>query len=248
MPSSDDLLAGGPPIGDYEEEGAYLGVPKGYQFPQRGGPQLPARIAGLRTPQRAPFEPYVKGDEFTPSTLAAEDRARIQLALREAGLYTKSERFQLGVWDSNTRNAYKRLLEYANGAGLKWQEALREYATAKEQMGDTVGEEGRAPLAVRVSNPADIRKAADAAARGAIGRRLRPEELNKLVAAYQQLETQEQTQAYNLAETGGTMTAPPDPGVFFENQAQAFDPQGADEMENVGIANDFFDLLDVSGG
>lgn len=245
MPSSDDLLSGGPPVGDEYEEGSYLGVPKDYQFPDRRPPQ-PHTFGLLKPPK--PFEPYMKGDEFTPSSLASEDRARIQLALREAGLYTKNERFQLGVWDQNTRNAYKRLLEYANGAGLEWQAALREYASAKELMGDTTGaDSGRAPLSVRVSNPADIRKAADAAARGAIGRRLRPDELSKIVSAFQSLETGEQTQAYNLAETGGTMTAAPDPGVFLEEQARALDPAGYDEMQNIGVSNDFFDLLDGSG-
>jgi hypothetical protein len=245
LPSSDDLLSGGPPVDDEETDTPYLGVPKGYAFPDRRPPWAPS--FGLGPDKPKPFEPYVKGDEFGPSSLATEDRARLQLALRDAGLYTKNERFQLGVWDQNTRTAYKRLLEYANGAGLDWQAALQDYAAAKEQMGDTAGE-GRAPLTVKVSNPADIRKAADAAAQGALGRRLRPDEIDKLVTAYQTLEKDEQTKAYGLAETGGTMTAAPDPGVFLENKAREVDPVGAREYDELGVGNEFFDLLEGSGG
>ena len=50
-------------------------------------------------------------------------------------------------------------------------------------------------LGVRYVLEGSVRKAADAAARGAIGRRLRPDELNRLVAAYQQLETGEPSHA-----------------------------------------------------
>ena len=245
--SADDLINGGPPTGDYDQEDTpYLGVPKGYQFPERR-PRMPATF-GLGPERMGPaFEPYRKGDEFGPSTLAVEDRAKLQLALREAGLYTKSERFQLGVWDANTRTAYKRLLEYANGAGLPWQQALNEYSAVKAQMGDTAGT-ARAPLVTKVTSAADLRKVFDNTARSTIGRRLDASEIDRLIAAYQAEERREQTAAYNLDETGGAMTAAPDPTVFAAEQAQALDPAGKQELDLLSINDTLMGALKGIGG
>ena len=246
MPSSDDLLAGGPPADDSYSDTPYLGVPQGYQFPNRQRTmRMPLGWGGERKIGRG-FEPYVKGDEFTPSQLAAEDRARIQYAMREAGVFTKNERFQLGVWDATTRGAYKRLLEYSNGAGVEWRTALNEFAAAKQQMGDTVGDgRERAPLAVRVSNPMELRKAIDVGIRTETGRRADAATLDRIVAAYQAEERRSQTEAYNAAETGGTVTDAPDLETFVENQAETVNPQGAFRQQAIGV---FAELGQILGG
>ncbi len=249
MGKYDDLSANGPPLDDTEEdETPFLGVPKSY-VATRNVAQDNADQFGpgtLQVPTQVP-PTFFKGAEFGPSGMGQEEKAELQLALRAAGLYTKNEKFQLGAWDTNTRNAFKRLLEYANGAGhTDAMVALNEYASAKERFGDTDGEEGetRAPLTIRVSNPLDIRRAADASSRAAIGRRLRPDEIDKLVKSYQALEADEQRGAYNQAETGGTMTAAPDAAAFLTDQAERLDPAGKTEMDTLGVNNAFFDLLD----
>lgn len=257
MPSSDDLLAGGPPVAaEAEADTPFLGVPKSYVAQRSVTQQRSANVFGanVRLPGTvqgtvAVAPRYYKGDEYAPSTFAAEDRARLQLAMRQAGLYTKNERSQLGVWDENTRGAYKRLLEYANGAGLDWQRALNEFGSAKAKMGDTTGGSGgggdRAPLAVRVSNPADLRKAFDTGALAALGHRLDAAELDRWVAAYQQAERNEQTQAYNAADAGGTVIAAPDLDTFVEDRAKAVDPQGAFRQRAIGV---FGELGQILGG
>lgn len=254
MPSSDDLLNGGPPIDDSSaDDTPFLGVPKSY-VAQRPGPVRPnsARVFGAnvrlpgQTQTMVNVPPrYYKGDEFSPSSLAAEDRARLQLAMRQSGLYTKNERFQLGVWDATTRGAYKRLLEYANGAGLDWQAALREFGAAQAENGDTTGGSNRAPLSVKVSNPQDLRRAFDAGALAALGHSLDPGEIDKWVAAYQQAERTEQTQEYNAAESGGTVTAAPTMESFVEDRAKVADPEGAFRQNAIGV---FGELGQILGG
>lgn len=258
MPSSDDLLAGGPPADDAPEDlPRFIGVPKGYTA-QR---PLPERFSGGladtgnilrggsgRTDAMVARTPlYREGAEYVPSTLAVEDRARLQLAMRQAGLFTKKERFTVGVWDDNTRNAYRRLLEYANGAGLTWQDALAEYAAAKAA-GGAEEEEVRAPLVVKISNPADIRRAFDAALPSVIGRKLRPDEIERFTRAYQAQEAAEQRQIYAMDETGGTVVEGPSLQSFIADQAASIDPAGKAEMDTIGAQEAFFSLLDMSGG
>ncbi|HUR52879.1 MAG TPA: hypothetical protein VMZ71_02025 [Gemmataceae bacterium] len=203
-----------------------------------------------------PFTPYEKGDEFKPSAFAREDQARLQLALRDAGLFTKSERFQLGTWDQNTRNAYKRLLEYANGAGMDWQTALRQYSAARQQFGDTGGSgDGsgsgvRAPLAVRVSNPAELAETFESTFRTRTGRRPSSEVLQRMVNAYLAQEAGQQKAAYNVAETGGAVTDVVDPKLFAQQQAESEDPTGSFRQDAIGVFGELGAILrgEDSGG
>lgn len=241
---SDDEQFAAPPAPVAAADGpAPIGVPKGYTAtrvaPKKFFGALVAPVQQRVAPQ------YFDGMEYQPSNWTVEEQAYLQMAMKSAGLYTAKEKFRLGTWDSNTRNAYRKLLEFANGTGASWQEALQEYGKARvgQEELDALEEEGRAPLSVKVSNPLDIRRVADAAARGAIGRKLRADELDRLVGAYQQLEAQEQTTAYGVSETGGTMTAAPDPQSFFTAEAEQIDPQGAAQMDALETGNEFFQLL-----
>jgi hypothetical protein len=254
VPSADEQINAGPPPDDAEEtDSAYLGVPKGYQFPDRRTPLPPSM--GLAPRMWGPqFQPYEKGDEFKPSAFAREDQARLQLALREAGLYTKNERFQLGTWDQNTRNAYKRLLEFSNGAGLKWEDALRQYSAARQQFGDTgdggpgSGADGRAPLAVRVSNPAELAETFESTYRTRTGRRPSSDVLQRMVNSYLAQESGQQTAAYNVAETGGSVTDVVDPKLFAQQQAESEDPTGSFRQDAIGVFGELGEILGGSGG
>ncbi len=260
MAQSDELIAGGPPAADAPagEGPAPIGVPRGFTARRALDPRFAGNLrdtgnilgggsartgAEMVVPAR-----YFKGDEYAPSTRSVEERAQLQLAMRQAGLFTKKERFTVGVWDDNTRNAYSRLLEYANGAGLSWQEALAEYAAAKAAGG--AEEEGpvRAPLVVKISNPADIRRAFDAALPGVIGRKLRPDEIERFTRAYQAQEAAEQRQVYAMDETGGTVVEGPSLQSFIAERASEIDPAGKAEMDTLGAQEAFFGLLDASGG
>lgn len=242
----DDLYNQGPEVDDADADvRTPLGVPKGYTVTREQMDSLPhgdVRVEKKFTIGTPGFRGYFKGDEFAPSSFSTEDRARLQMAMRAAGLFGPKQRFTLGVWDETTRATYRKLLEYANGAGLEWQDALRDYAQAKEA-GLAGDEETRAPLVLRQSNPADLAKVFDNAGQATIGRRFRPDEIQRLVAAYHAEQAREQQSAYNLDPTGGTVTEAMNPSVFAEQQARQVDPVGAQEMDTLGAANEFFQLL-----
>lgn len=84
-----------------------------------------------------PVEPlYFEGDEWKPGRLPPAERAAIQQAMVQAGVL--QGRFQKGAWDRATRTAYTELLAFANSSGMRWEQALEQWAA------EAPGEEQRA--------------------------------------------------------------------------------------------------------
>lgn len=223
-----------------------IGVPEGYTVDrtttttfERGGPRL-----GAVTTTTAPR--YFDGDEWQPASLAAEDRARLQRAMVDAGVISKGTKFRLGIWDDASRGAYADLLAFANGAGMDAKAALAEYARMRQYDEDEVA--SRQPLTVRLSNPEDLRGTFETVARRRIGRKLRPDESERFVKAYQAEEAAVQRQDYAMDETGGTLTDAPDPQEFL---AARLAKEYGVEMGAAEIGNqlgEFGELLAEVGG
>jgi hypothetical protein len=179
---------------------------------------------------------YFEGNEWDPATLAAEERAQLQLAMREAGLFSKGQKFVLGVWDDSTRTAYKKLLAYANGTGQKWNDALKEYGATGGAAGGMIdadtgmsagGGGGRSALVKRTTNPSDLAASFEVIYRDRTGHAPTPAELSRMVNAYMAQETGQQQSAYDAGVSGGTVADVVDPKLFAKQQAEASDAEGA---------------------
>lgn len=83
--------------------------------------------------------------------------------------------------------------------------------------------------AVRLTSPIDLRKPFERGAQAAIGQRLAPEQTQKMVTEFGQMETQYQRGAATGA--GGTVIQPPDPTAFAEQQARKLQPTAAKATE-----------------
>ena len=103
-----------------------LGVEAGYTTsvrsmwtpsPGRSGRTGPASYVTSQGPR------YFKDDEFGLSNALPPQIVRIQREMWDAGLYD-GPIDQVGTWSGNTIKAYKKLLEYANQAGLTADQAL----------------------------------------------------------------------------------------------------------------------------
>ena len=262
MPSYEELMSGPPPASASTSSGPRpIGVPEYVRDPASNQPVPFAASRYVPNPdQYGPGVPlridqpptFYDGDEYQPATWSVEDKARLQLAMRNAGLIGPRQSMSLGTWDDTTVASYRKLLEYANSAGHTSPiDALRDYASNKERLAamglDIDGTELREPLVIKRTNPADLRRAADAVAPTVLGRKLRPEQLDRLVAAYQQIEEQEQRALYDTDATGGAVTQAPSFETFAADQARRMDPQGAAEMDWVSQSNEFFQLLTDNG-
>lgn len=79
----------------------------------------------------------------------------------------------------------------------------------------------------RLNDPDTLKKAFEGGAQSALGRTLSPEDMNKLVQAYNQLDKQYQMGA----ATGGTITQPPSAEVFAAKQAEKIAPAEAEAYD-----------------
>ena len=242
MPSSDELLNGGPPATGTATTTKYLGVPEGYEAERTG----PGRTYGVRTvgPQRVAPR-YTESDVARVSSLPPEQKARLQRALLAAGLFDDEDEFTVGKWDDASMKAYRKILGYANQSGRNVAEALEEWASLTEANGGPGGKKGptRAPLVTQVSNPMDLQAMADRGAPDVIGRRVRPDEMQQIAGQYQGMEAGAQQAAYNAAATGGQVTAAPDFSSYLQSKLREIDPKGAQKMDTIGLADEFFKLF-----
>jgi len=86
----------------------------------------------------------------------------------------------------------------------------------------------------RLNDPDTLKKAFEGGAQTALGRTLSPEDMNKLVNSFNQLDMNYQ----RAAAGGGTITQPPNAEVFAETQAEKLSPAEAE-------ANDYSSYIGV---
>lgn len=214
-----------------------LGVPPGYTAP------TPNYSVGVLRPE---FQPqptvgprYFEGDEWSPASQPPEVVARIQRDMADAGLFDDNDEITIGAWDATTRAAYRSLLSYANAAGLRDQDAIMRLKEATAASGGRVrATGGRAGGEARVSSPLEIRAVADKAAQFVIGRRLNENEAAAVVGAFQGLQA---------AETVSPTDVPP-LDAFTEDYLRRNQPGEVAQMDVLGYSNDFFSLLQETGG
>src|SRR5690606_14272224 len=155
---------------------SYLGVHDDYVAER---PDTPARgftgdTRGVRP--SIPYRPrYREGDEWLPANTSPAAIWDLQKALMQAGLITRGTRFQKGIWDETTREAYRALLEMANASGYTDEQMLNQLIITgglgnrgyfDPETGEWVtdmGEGGgsgmdRAPLVAKVHSKEDLRQ------------------------------------------------------------------------------------------
>lgn len=181
---------------------------------------------------------YYDGAQWLPASLPPDQLAQLQRQMVAAGLL-KSGQAQLGVWDAASMNAYTQLLAYANASGLDAGTALSQWGQAHALDPNA----GKAPLQVKVTNPEDLRKVFRQSVIDTLGQGWDTAKIDQMVSAYQATETAAQQQAYNQADSGGTVTAPPDPGTFAADQVRQEDPTGAQAHDALGYEKQFFAAL-----
>lgn len=219
--SVEEILAGldDAPEEDEDDPTKFIGVPKGYTRP---GAQM-RRVAGIaNVAMPANVAPlYAEGAQYDPGSLSATTIAKMQKALLEAGLYSSSAKFRLGVWDEETVKAYKKVLAFANQQGATWQSALQQLRSAPrlDDEGNAVGSDGGgggAELPVfRVSNPDDLREDLRLLGRTKRGRYVDEGFVERVVANYMAEEERAQ-RAMADAAPGSTVQEPRDWESFME--------------------------------
>lgn len=236
-----------------EEQGSYIGVPDTY-VAERTTKTYGERYVGPSgsndvTVQRTPK--FFKGAEWEFASRPPEERARVQRAMLQAGVFKPGEKFRLGAWDDTTRNAYKRLLAFANAGGYdNWAEALAEWERSGDvyEVDDTgrgagSGGTARQPKVINLTNPEDIKSVVDSLAVKRLGRRLSDADKARYAQLYNQLETEEQNKAYDLDETGGTMTNAPGVESFIDQRVKQENPGEYMAHETVQRYEEFLQLL-----
>lgn len=197
---------------------------------------------------------YYDGDEYVPANYPSTQIWQIQQALAKVGLLTGT--FAKNVWDPATMGAYRELLALANAQGLSVDQALSELlATSGGKEGGryTVDAQGNVvlassetvpPLTTKTSDPAALRQVFRRATIELTGQGWSQDQINKMVAAYNNVEIERQTEAYNMqiAGEGGNIVDIPSPEEFIESQVLAKDPIGVQREEALGFTKEFMEL------
>src|SRR5687768_9461791 len=248
-----------PPLGTSDEPGP-IGVPKDYLAPtvksrtysyddeDRLNTSVPSSYLGSQAPT------YYDGDEWIPAAYSAADIFAMQSALAKVGLLRGS--WSGGYWDTPTMNAYKELLGMANASGATDADQL--LSRMVSQAGDTSGlftvdENGnvvmvrdesqtRAPLVTRTTDPAALKSLFRRAVIELRGEGWDDDKLNQMVSAYNSLEVERQTAAYNTEVTGGSVVDIPSPELFAESYAREQDPEGVQSQQFLDVANQFMEF------
>lgn len=252
---SEAIIAAGPPVVAGGGAKKPIGVPAGFTAQRPGGATASVFGAKVPVPGVGAVQPrYFEGHEWDPATIPAEDRAQIQLTLREAGLYAKGQKFVLGVWDDSTRTAYKKLLAYANGTGQTWDQALAEYGKTGGAAGGMIDADTGAPLGsgtgalvARTTNPSDLAASFEVIYRDRTGRRPSPGELSRMVSAYISGEVAQQSQAASASLTGGQVSDVMDPKLFAKQEAEKADQAGAFRQDAIDTFRTLGNVLTGGG-
>lgn len=171
---------------------------------------------------------YWSGSEYdSVAGLSPEDRADLQLTLRDLGLIGPKTKIRLGLWDSTSASAFRQVLAWANTRGIGWRAALAEMQQSSS-LGDLGGEGEAAPLP---TNSLDIQAAARDTSRSVLGRGLTDAEKSRVEGAYHSME------APYLQGTA-SQDAPGSAGAqeFLRQQVRAVDPVRADSRSAVKVA------------
>lgn len=245
-----------PSLSDYadtEEEDSNqpspIGVPRGYTT-VTGSMPSPGSTASDRWRQSRQQPRYWTGAQWTEvRSLKPEDRASLQLVLKQLGLIPQSSRLVLGSWDDASASGFKEVLAWANVNGTTWQGALEQMLTSRDEFGELQPEGEELPnFVAEVANPEDIKRAFREGMKSRLGSGAVDEgRLDAAVAAFQQQQVAAQRAQYDATYTGtgGTVTAPMGIETFVDREAQKADPAAYDAYKSLDA---FSTILDAMGG
>lgn len=179
---------------------------------------------------QSPVKPrYFSGAENTEvAGLTVEDRAQLQVMLRDLGLIAPKAKIRLGVWDSTSSEAFRQVLAWANSTGKDWKDALTDMASGAS----SIGTEPAVAAVRQATNPLDFEALAKSKGTEVLGRRLTDAEKHKVGQKLAAKET-----AYLPSDN--TVSAPGS-GAFndmAEEQVRALDPVRADSRGVVKVAS-----------
>jgi hypothetical protein len=243
----DFLNSGGLSLGNQPAAPRFIGVPSDY----RTAPVQPTSFnytqSVPRWDSRGPQ--YQEGQEYKIlGNMSEVQRQRVQQAMINAGLLDPS-RVRFGLVDPYTVKAFEAVLGQATLPGASWSQMLFSQQGAESLGalggGGGGGGGGRAPLTTRVTSPATLRRVFRQAMVDAAGSRVEGFDIEAAVQAYQAAEAQFQQQAYGMAESGGTLTEPPDAQTFIADQ---LDAKAGVEVQSNSIAERAGQLLGMLDG
>ena len=189
---------------------------------------------------------YFSGDELYPAAQSPADVLKLQLRLKDSGLYPKNY-VPRGVWDQTSQDAMGRIMSYANQAGVDKEEIIKrwtQYAPAED-------EKNVSSYVLTLKNPEDIKGVLQEAAGKVIGRSLTPTELDNMRAQYSNLDRMAQEQqaaAKQIADmtTDGTnqpVYESPSVDQFAENQLRSKYKGEADWVQANSRMHEFYSIL-----
>lgn len=238
-----------------------IGVPRGYVPPgydeirQTRGGLMHDQPATIRQPRQTR---YYDGDEHIPGGQGGEVIAQWQMNLARVGLLT--EPFIPGYWDESSLSAYKQLLTMANQGGYTADALMQSLLATREAAGPgettmyTVDEFGNIvpvsgagaeapPLVTRTTDPAILRRIFRRAVIDVAGEGWNKGQIEGMVRAYNSLETQRQTDAYNAQLEGGSYVDIPSPEAFADQFVYNANPEAAQRHEMLGYTTEAMGLL-----
>lgn len=162
---------------------------------------------------------YWSGAEWTEArSLRQEERASLQLLMKQMGLVGKNTKLVLGSWDQASASGFREILAWANVSGSDWRDALAEMATSSQEFGSLDTETGGATELP--TNTIDVEALAREKGTEVLGVGLSDEQMAQFQADFARME------APGIA---GTATQDdPNPELFAEQRIREFDPVKAD--------------------
>lgn len=233
--------------------------PSGYNYTHHQYPGgLPSEYRGGHkgyspSARRAPI--YKQGDEYRPRNADPNAIFATQQALASMGLLTGH--FTGKVWDEPTAAAWRKVLEYANQAGITDEQAMVELGHAAERGGRftvddagnvvPIGSDGAAPppLITHVTDPKIVKEIFRQSAIQIAGIGWDDKRLTQAAATYNALERHAQEAAYNaeLHNKSTEVVDVPNPSDYAEAMVRDADPEAVQEHDALSYAGQAMQFL-----
>lgn len=254
----DDIFAGLPVPGEASTRGAPL-----WPFDTSG--LSDSEIAAITVEDRDPMAAYgrryrtdIKGpvrigaryyaaDALAPLRWSAERRADLQRLMHGLGLYG-DKKIRLGTWTATDQDVFTAVLEWSNVEGVRWQETLAGWKKVglPPELAEAIESSQPKKPTIQVTNPIDIRQAAQDVSRELTGTRDDAFAMGA-VGGFQAQETAAQSAVFADQEGGGggTVTQAPSMGAFLEDKLRREQPIEVDGYQFVGQFQNFLSMLGV---
>lgn len=225
---------------------------KGYAlFPYQGSGAFQANtLQNLKVTDAATGQPigarYFEADAVAPASWSPEKTAGLQRQMLNLGLYGNAQ-VKIGSWNVQDQEAYTALLTAANVSGRTSDQQIQEWSIRPPTPAEVAAMSGKSVAKippVQLSNPTDIRAAAETASQNVLGH-VDQGFVNSAPSAYQgqEMAAGQATIAANTAGTGGTVTQAPTATNFLEDKLQREHPIEADANSFINTFDNFRKIL-----